>query len=115
MRRSPVPSTLPNDPGEPASVLTTPAAVIFRIVLLNVSATYTVPVLSTATPCAKENCATSPGPSPLPQGESPSILPANLVTTPAGVLGNPAAVVNTSAGSETFAGASDAFLLRVRP
>ena len=40
---------------------------------------------------------------------------AGTVTEPAGVLGNSAAVVNTPAGSETFAGVSDAFLLRVRP
>ena len=36
------------------------------------------------------------------------------VTEPAGVVGDPAAVVNTPVGSETFAGVSDAFLLRVQ-
>lgn len=36
------------------------------------------------------------------------------VTEPAGTLGNPSAVVNIPAGSETFAGGSDAFLLRLR-
>jgi hypothetical protein len=36
------------------------------------------------------------------------------VTVPAGAVGDPAAVVNTPIGSETFAGVSDAFLLRVR-
>ena len=36
------------------------------------------------------------------------------VTDPAGVVGVPAAVVNIPSGSETFAGVSDAFLLRVR-
>jgi hypothetical protein len=40
---------------------------------------------------------------------------AGTITEPAGVLGNSAAVVNTPAGSESFAGVSDAFLLRVRP
>jgi hypothetical protein len=37
------------------------------------------------------------------------------VTEPAGVVGISAAVPNIVAGSETFAGVSDAFLLRVRP
>lgn len=37
------------------------------------------------------------------------------VTTPVAAAGNPAAVVRTPAGSETFAGVSDAFLLRVGP
>ena len=36
------------------------------------------------------------------------------VTTPAGVVGNPAAVVNTAGGSQTFAGETDAFLIRVQ-
>ena len=36
------------------------------------------------------------------------------ITTPAGATGIPAAVVQTPAGSETFAGVSDAFLLRVQ-
>src|SRR4051812_4347658 len=39
----PVPSTWPELPATPASVLTTPAGVIVRIVLLLESATYTVP------------------------------------------------------------------------
>jgi hypothetical protein len=37
------------------------------------------------------------------------------ITTPAGEVGIPAAAVQTPAGSETFAGVSDAFLLRVQP
>jgi hypothetical protein len=37
------------------------------------------------------------------------------VTEPAGAVGNSAAVVNIPAGSESFAGVSDAFLLRVQP
>ena len=37
------------------------------------------------------------------------------VTEPAGVVGVTAAVVAIPAGSETFAGSSDAFLLRIQP
>jgi hypothetical protein len=37
------------------------------------------------------------------------------VTEPAGVVGVTAAVVATPPGSETFAGSSDAFLLRIQP
>ena len=40
---------------------------------------------------------------------------AGTVTQPAGVVGVPAAEVNTPDGSLTFAGISDAFLLRVQP
>jgi hypothetical protein len=40
---------------------------------------------------------------------------AGTITEPAGVVGNSAAVVHIPAGSETFAGVSDAFLLRVQP
>jgi hypothetical protein len=39
---------------------------------------------------------------------------AGTVTVPAGVVGNPAAIVNIPVGSQTFAGVSDAFLLRVQ-
>jgi hypothetical protein len=39
---------------------------------------------------------------------------AGTVTEPAGAVGNPAAVVNIPVGSQTFAGGSDAFLLRVQ-
>jgi len=39
---------------------------------------------------------------------------AGTITTPAGVVGDSAAVVQTPVGSETFAGVSDAFLLRVQ-
>ncbi len=48
----PVPSTLPLSPATPASVVTTAAGVILRIVWFEVSATYTLPALSTATPVA---------------------------------------------------------------
>ena len=47
---APVPSALPDEPAVPASVVTTPAGVIFRMVLLPVSATKTLPAPSTATP-----------------------------------------------------------------
>ena len=40
---------------------------------------------------------------------------AGTVTEPAGVVGATAAVVAIPAGSETFAGSSDAFLLRIQP
>ena len=40
---------------------------------------------------------------------------AGTVTEPAGVVGVTAAVVATPEGSETFAGSSDAFLLRIQP
>jgi hypothetical protein len=36
------------------------------------------------------------------------------VTQPAGVIGTPAAILSNPAGSETFAGSTDAFLLRVQ-
>jgi hypothetical protein len=40
---------------------------------------------------------------------------AGTITDPAGVVGNSAAVVSVPPGSESFAGVSDAFLLRVQP
>ena len=46
---APVPSVLPRVP-EPATVVTTPAAVIFRILWEFLSATYTEPSAPTATP-----------------------------------------------------------------
>jgi uncharacterized delta-60 repeat protein len=39
---------------------------------------------------------------------------AGTITEPAGVVGTPAAVVNIPPGSQTFAGVSDAFLIRVQ-
>src|ERR1039458_6357567 len=42
---------MPGFPAEPANVVTTPPAVTFRIVAFTVSATYAVPVASTAIPC----------------------------------------------------------------
>src|SRR5439155_322489 len=65
----------------PASVVTTPAGVTFRIVLLPLSATKTLPELSTATPEGRLNRAALPVPSSLPS----SYHPASFVTTPADV------------------------------
>jgi hypothetical protein len=51
-------------------------------------------------------------------GKSVDLVVAEIVgtvTDPAGVVGVTAAVVNTPAGSETFAGVSDAFLIRLQP
>src|ERR1035437_3983975 len=78
----PVPSLMPGVPALPASVVTTPAEVTFRIVELPVSATKTLPALSTATPEGRLNRASLPVPSALP--EFPA-LPASVVTIPAGV------------------------------
>ena len=50
MRREPNPSLLPAERAKPAMVVTTPVGVILRIVLSSVSATYTLPDVSTATP-----------------------------------------------------------------
>ena len=77
-----MPSALPELPALPARVVTTPAGVTFRIVWLSVSATYTLPALSTATPLGIAE----------PRGAARAIgtagvpgLPARVVTTPAGV------------------------------
>ena len=52
---APLASVLPNCPALPATVVTTPAASIFRIVLLNVSATCKLPLASAAIPVGKLN------------------------------------------------------------
>ena len=74
---------VPIHPGQPAIVVTTPPAVIFRIVWLLVSATYSVPVPSTAIPCGPPNRAALPVPSFDPNAPA---WPASVVTTPAGVI-----------------------------
>src|SRR5262245_40069127 len=51
----PVPSVLPVLPACPASVVTTPAGLILRMVWLPMSATYTLSDESTATPEGKKN------------------------------------------------------------
>ena len=78
---APVPSALPAVPA-PARVVTTPAAVIRRIALLEESATYTMPSVPTATPKGALNRAAAPVPSALPRVPSP----ASVVTTPAGEI-----------------------------
>src|SRR5262249_54056733 len=60
----PVPSAKPASPS-PASVVTFPLGSIFRIRLLPVSATKTLPLASTATPRGPSNSAVPSGP-PLP-------------------------------------------------
>src|ERR1035438_8217569 len=75
-----VPSTLPVTPALPANVVTTPLLVAFRIVEFWESATYMLPVLSTATPDGPQNRAALFVPSALPYCGT---LPASVVTTPA--------------------------------
>src|SRR3954466_4133805 len=74
--------SLPTHPGQPAIVVTTAPAVIFRIVLLPVSATYNVPVLSTVMADGPPNRAAAPVASVDPNCPA---VPASVVTTPAGV------------------------------
>src|SRR5258706_7873486 len=79
----PVPSALPETPGEPERVTTPPAGVMRRIVLLPVSATYTVPAASTARPDGYLNLAAEPAPSALP---ITMVEPAKVDTIPSGVI-----------------------------
>src|SRR5262245_52855791 len=77
-----VPSALPAVPARPAQVVTTqlvPTVVTFRIVLLYVSATYTLPALSTAAPYGVLKRALAFVPSLVPGKERPA--PATIVTT----------------------------------
>ena len=62
----PVPSALPSRTCCPASVVTTPSGVIFRMVSLAVSATKRLPAPSTATPEGQLKRAAAPVPSALP-------------------------------------------------
>src|ERR1035437_5927547 len=80
---APVPSALPDEPAVPASVVTTPLGVIFRMVLLFVSATKTLPAPSTATPEGDQKRAAAPVPSALPYEPAD---PASVVTAPVGVI-----------------------------
>ena len=66
---------------EPARVVTTPAGVTLRILLLPESATKTLPEPSMATPHGRKNDAAAPVASVLPCKPDP----ASVVTTPAGV------------------------------
>ena len=78
---APVSSTQPASP-LPASVVTTPADVTFRMRLLLWSATKIFPLASTVTPVGALNCAAAPVPS-----ANPAVpLPASVVTTPPGVI-----------------------------
>src|SRR5947207_1614754 len=79
----PVPSLEPTCPAVPAIVLTAPAAVILRIVLLFLSATYTLPAASIATPYGLSNRASLPVPSLEPTWPA---VPANVLTAPAAVI-----------------------------
>src|SRR5512142_1361652 len=65
-----------------ASVLTTPAAVIFRTEPFPASATYRFPAVSAAIPAGPLKDAAVPAPSAAPTEPEP----ANVVTTPAGVI-----------------------------
>src|SRR5262245_306044 len=76
----PFASVEPVEFASPATVDTTPPGVILRIVWLNVSATYRLPALSTATSSGWLNCAIVPAPSVDPGEEA---TPATVVTTPA--------------------------------
>jgi hypothetical protein len=75
----PVPSSDP-EVVCPASVVTTPNEVILRMQLLLVSATYTFPYVSTATPEGFLNSAFVPVPSIYPN----VLLPANVLTVTTG-------------------------------
>src|ERR1035441_3201001 len=77
---APVPSRLPGWPASPAKVLTAPfGGVIFRMVLLAIPATKTLPAPSTATPKGAQNRASLPVPSALPWLP---VTPAKVLTTP---------------------------------
>ena len=78
----PVPFAEPALP-VPAKVLTSPAGVIFLIRLLVTSATYTLSLLSTATPEGPLKEAAVPVPSAEPV--TPAV-PAKVVTSPADVI-----------------------------
>ena len=85
---APVPSCPIGSPpiAPPASVVTTPAGVILRILLFIVSATKTVPYWSTAMPWGLLKLAAVPVPSwPIP-APPPMPPPASVVTTPLGVI-----------------------------
>jgi hypothetical protein len=77
---APVPSANVADP-LPASVVTTPPGVSLRMRWLFLSATMTLPLLSTATPEGSMNKAPAPAPSENPYDPPP----ASVVTTPPGV------------------------------
>ncbi len=63
---APIPSVEPNNSAWPASVVTTPALSILRIVLFDASARYRLPAPSLTMPWGKDNLAAEPVPSMLP-------------------------------------------------
>src|SRR5436190_10700701 len=79
----PVPSVLPEKPAAPATVVTTRDGVILRIVWFPVSATYKLSLASIATAEGELNRAPLPMPSAEPVCDGD---PANVVTTPVGVI-----------------------------
>ena len=85
LKRALVPLALvvPERPGLPATVVTTPPAVILRIVWLPASQTKTLPEASTASPAGALKRAALPVASVAPVIPA---LPARVVTTPAGVI-----------------------------
>ena len=100
----PVPSAKPALP--PASVVTTPAGVIFRIRLLPESATVTLPAASTAAANGLPNCAAVPVPS-----MKPASLPASVVTCSVESNGNrvssaPVKLVDMERTGASFAAAT---------
>ena len=80
---APIPSADPTAPALPAIVVTKPAGVSLRIVSLPRSATYRLPLPSTAMADGRRNEAAAPLPSADPTTPA---LPARVVTTPAGVM-----------------------------
>ena len=78
----PSPSRLPRLDAEPATVVTTPAGEIFRIVALPVSATYRLPAESAERPPGWLNLASLAAPSCEPTEPAE---PASVVTWPAGL------------------------------
>ena len=79
---APVPSALPEVP-PPASVVTTPAGEIWRILWLPESATVTVPSVPTATPNGALKLAAAPVPSALPAAFAAEPAHVATVATPA--------------------------------
>src|SRR6266581_43651 len=92
---APVPSALPAVPAVPASVLTTPAGVILRMVWFLIPAVYRLPALSRTTPNWGGNPAAAAGPSTelaVAAPPTPPPVPGDL-GAPAMVLATPAGVI----------------------
>lgn len=80
--RRPAKRTRPPPRCRPRRRIPDKQAVICRIVSLRVSATYTSPALSAASPKGRQNCALEAAPSVDPH----TSVPARVVTTPVGVI-----------------------------